>query len=397
MMQILDMEKEQPLPPLIRLAFRPLFLLGCGFAALSVLRWVLVLNGELSWQSPFSALAWHSHEMVYGFAMAIIVGFLLTAVQTWTGIPGFKGWPLAVMTAFWIAGRVVFWVVADASPWVYLLPDLLFMLTATIVLARPIFAIKQQRNMMFVPILALFCLLHLLQTWLALNGKPAEAQQVIRAAVWLVVMLIAIVGGRVIPFFTSRRWNTEKVLEPGWLVALAILPLAAIAALYAVGLDNSPVTRLLFGLAAVVHAIRVYRWWNKQNLREPLLWSLHCGYAAIPMALMIMAVAGKASFIGMQSFHLLAIGCIAGVILAMVARVSLGHTGRKLQAHRLMSIGFLLMFVSMLVRVFWPVLQPAMLSQSYLLSAGLFAVSLTIFYVLYFPVLTKPRVDGRPG
>ena len=397
MMQIEDRAVEEKILPILRLAFRPLFLFGVAFAAISLLRWVLVLNGSLSWSGAFNSLVWHSHEMIFGFTLAIIVGFLLTAVQTWTGIPGFKGWPLALMTLFWLSGRAVFWAVSDAPLLIYLLPDLLFILTATVVLARPIFAVKQQRNMLFVPILALFALLHLLQTGFAFYGKLVEAQQVIRAATWLVVLLISVIAGRVIPFFTSRRWDTEKPQESRLQMLLANGALVVIALLYAVGLDGSLVAKLIYGAAALVHAVRVYQWWNHKNLREPLLWSLHIGYAMLPATLLLLALADKGTLLGIQSFHLLAIGCIGGVILAMVARVSLGHTGRALTAHRLMSVAFSLMFLSMLVRVFMPLLQPVWMVQSYMLSGGLFIAALGLFCLLYFPVLTQPRVDGRSG
>lgn len=387
-MQILDAAVEEKRWPLLRLAFRPLFLLGSLFALLALGRWLGVLSGQFGWSAALSPILWHGHEMLFGLVMAIVVGFLLTAVQNWTGQPGLRGAPLAVLVLLWLAGRLSWWLGLPSAA--LLLPDLLFIAGAILAMARSVIAVRQWRNLIFVPVLTAFAILHLLMVL-----SPTLARGASLAGVWLTVLLIAIVGGRVIPFFTCRRWNFDKVQESMLELALVNLPLVVIALLALFDQLGQPASRLLLAATALIQLRRCWRWWDRRNWGEPLLWSLHLAYLCLPLALLVMAAGDGRQ--AMLAFHLLAIGTVAGMILAMIARVSLGHTGRNLKAPGLMPIAFALILAAAAARALLPLLWPQLTSLGWWLGGGLMMAALALFIGYYAPMLMSARADGRPG
>jgi len=178
---------------------------------------------------------------------------------------------------------------------------------------------------------------------------------------------------------------------------LANIPLLLIALAFVLGWQQTASIRLLMGLVALVQAVRFLRWWRSGLLAEPLLWSLYTAYAALPMAFMVMAVYGFDRLEGRQALHLLAISVVAGMILAMISRVSLGHSGRPLVASKLMSWAFVALCVSGLLRFLLPAYWPAQTLLAYQLSVLLFVAAFTGFVVCYWAVLTRRRSDGKPG
>ena len=217
MQQITDARIEAKRPPLLRLAFRPFFLLGTAFAVFAIIRWIWVLQGWISWQGYLPAILWHAHEMLFGFVLAIVIGFLLTAVQTWTGIPGLRGSPLGFLVASWFLARAVFWISPEISWFAYWLPDILLITSAAYFLASPIAARRQWKNLPFVPILLTFALLHSAFIYGLMTDSLQLARASLMSVFWLVLLLISVMGARVIPFFTARRWQIEQYREPQWL------------------------------------------------------------------------------------------------------------------------------------------------------------------------------------
>lgn len=228
-MQILDKGSALAVTPLLRLAFRPFFLLGSLLALIAVPLWLLALHGHLDgWQPTGGWLAWHRHELVFGFAVAIIAGFLLTAVQTWTGQPSLSGWPLGVLVAVWLAARIS-WLTA-APLWLLIPMNLLFLLLLALAMARLLYAVRQTRNY---PIVALLLLL-LLAEGLALAGlatsNDAWQRQAVLGALWLVAAMMGLIGGRVIPFFTQRGLGRATAVQPWvWLDWTLLLGSAVLA------------------------------------------------------------------------------------------------------------------------------------------------------------------------
>lgn len=398
-MQITDSSKELKIPPLFRLGFRPFFLAAALFSFLPIIVFVLFQHGIL-----FSGLTdfywWHAHELVFGFAGAIIVGFLLTAVQNWTGSPGIRGWRLFSIFIIWLLARISLYILGERSviPFIF---DLIWLPAAGVFLAIPIIQKKQWKNLFFIPMLVLFTLLNA-GSYLALAfSYPQIAIKLIFAGIFTIITLIMIMGGRVIPFFTARGTNQTKTEALKWLEVASLLPMWLIviswALLPASWLQHSIMGAILV-YSGVINLIRAMRWKPLSTLKVPLLWSLHLSYFFIPVGLIAI---GFSTIFSLHHFntalHLITIGGIGGVILAMIARVSLGHTGRMLTPSFSMSIAFSSILLSTLIRVIVPYFWPEYMIKAYDISASLWVVAFGLFIINYAPILLKARVDGRPG
>ncbi|QBF26487.1 short-chain dehydrogenase [Pseudomonas tructae] len=396
-MQVLDRRKALAIAPLLRLAFRPLFLAGCGLAMLAIPLWLAALNGALgSWQPAGGWLAWHRHELVFGFGLAIIAGFLLTAVQTWTSQPGLSGKPLAGLALLWLAGRLA-WL--GNAPWPLLaLLELGFPLLVAVLMGSTLWRVRQQRNYPVVMVLLLLAAVDGLAVYGLVQGHDGWQRQGVLAGIWLVAAMMGLIGGRVIPFFTQRGLGRATAVVPWpWLDWLLLGGSALVAVLYATGLALTASTwiGLLFGALALGHGVRLWRWHDRGLWRVPLLWSLHLAYAWLALACLGMALWHVG--IGLNpslAVHCLTIGAMAGLILAMIARVSLGHTGRPLQPPAGMTLAFILLNLAAVSRV----LLVLWLPLGGLWLAGLcWVLAFALYAWRYGPMLLRARVDGHPG
>jgi len=399
MIQILDRAKEQRIMPLFRLAFRPFFLGSVLFSAIAMTVWGLLLSGSLSLQPYGGSLWWHAHEMLFGFVNAVIVGFLLTAVQTWTGIPGVRGWPLAVMSLLWLIARLVLWL--DVPAMMMLTVDISWMLMAAWFFGKAVVQVRQWRNLFFVPALLIMCLLNGLSYRWPMATDVTLGRAALYAAIYLIAVIIMIMGGRVIPFFTARGTQTEKPAPIRWLEYTALMPLWGTLILAPLaGLDSRipfAIGALLL-ISALANAGRASRWLNRPLWAIPLLWSLHLAYWCVLggiglLGLSLMSVGIAQTLV----LHLLTVGGIGGIILAMIARVSLGHTGRPLSPSPWMSVSFVCLFAAAMARVAGPWLLPAHTPTFITLSALLWIAAMGLFVLCYGRILTQPRADGHPG
>ncbi|WP_252271258.1 NnrS family protein [Pseudomonas subflava] len=394
-MQLLDRGAALAIAPIWRLGFRPFFLGGALFALIAVALWGAALAGHASLQPHGGLLAWHRHEMLFGFGLAIIAGFLLTAVQTWTGQPSLSGRPLAALFAVWAAGRLVWFV---PLPWAVLaLVELAFAVALVLAFGRLIVKARQKHN---APIVVVLGLLGACQA-LALYGVGQADDDLQRrgtlAALWLVAALMGIIGGRVIPFFTQRGLGlaSQAPAKP-WLMWSLLGGSLAIAVLTAAGFNQRPLPLLapLFLLVATLHGLRLRLWYHADIWRVPLLWSLHLAYAWMALAALGMA-AWHLGLLQQPSLasHALAVGAMGGLILAMLARVSLGHTGRPLTPPRAMAWAFALLHGATLCRV---LLAGISVYGLWLAAAG-WCLAFAIFLRHYAPMFWRARVDGHPG
>ena len=387
-MQIIDRAQEEKIPPLFRLAFRPFFIGAAIYAVISIALWGMFWAGN-SHVSQFmygNPLWWHSHEMLFGFSGAVIVGFLLTAVQTWTGQTGVKGAKLAFLFSLWLIARLGLMVATPSYVWMII--DCAWIIVATLFLAMPIIKVKQWRNLFFVPVLIMFTLLNIKYHLMVLKVIPYDLKAT-----------VIVVGGRVIPFFTSRGTKTETITRIPMLEYAALIPIwiLLIFTLFPVTVPSS-LLAATYLIAAVTNLVRMCRWRSFKTITVPLLWSLHGAYLSMIIGLAWLG----GSYINHSmnptiGIHIIAIGGIGAMILAMMARVSLGHTGRKLQIGRWMIIAFISLLGSLLARTLFVVVMPVATIDAYVISAVLWVIAFTIFAIVYFPVLTKARVDGHPG
>ena len=400
-MQITDKQKEEQLIPILRQAFRPLFLLGAGFSTIAMLLWGMALGGKLDLPVYGNIMFWHSHEMMFGFVIAIVLGFLLTAVQNWTGLRAPHGNTLLILTVLWAAARLGMLFGSDLPWWLVAAVDVSLLPVAAILFGRMVLKVNQTRNLFFVPILLLLTVCNLLMHYGLQFGQYHI--QVLGAynAVFLVTLLMAIIGGRVLPMFTANGTMTPKVQPIVWLDRIALGSLWLVFAVHFLNLYTilpNLLMVLLFTVSAVATAIRVARWKIWITWRVPLLWSLHIAYWFIPVGLALFAL----RYAGVEltqsiAIHALTAGAMGSMILGMIARVSLGHSGRPLQPKLIMTGAFLLVFISALTRVFLMWLVPEMASQWLMFSTMTWALAYGIYVVVYFKVLTTPRADGNPG
>ena len=405
-MQITDLETEQKITPLLRLGFRPFFLSGAIFSVIAITLWLLMYKGAISLSPLGGGYWWHIHEMIFGFGGAIIAGFLLTAVQNWTGVSGAKGNKLLALFLLWLAGRIVLLIPdllgsSETSLILASTVDLLFLPAVAYVLAKPIIAIKQYRNLFFVPLLALFTIANL-EMHLAINF-PEIFNTIYSgyAGVMLVTFLMSVMAGRVAPMFTANGTQTPKVTPLPWLdkatngsLAIAMLSLL----LQPIVGFSTVFFGVLLIVASVFQTMRWLRWRPWITLQVPLLWSLHGAMKFISFGLFVLGISYLIPEIpSNHAWHLLTIGGMGGLILAMISRVSLGHTGRPLTPPKSMSIAFVLISLAALVRTFGPWAIPEKTLLFIDISGGFWIIAFVIFIANYGPMLVSARKDGRPG
>ncbi|PSW20355.1 NnrS family protein [Photobacterium sanctipauli] len=403
-MQILDSEKEQKIVPVFRLAFRPFFLGASLFSVVAMVLWAMFWagNGSVAAFMYGNPIWWHSHEMLFGFTGAVIVGFLLTAVQNWTGNPGVRGWALAFVFMLWLMARVGLLLGSPSVIWMVV--DLLWMPISAYFLAKPIIIRQQWNNLFFTPMIVLMTLLNALFHLIALGMTDLTTRSVSFATVMVISIIVLVVGGRVIPFFTWRGTQTEQITRVKWieLASLASSWLLLLVVLASLVLPSTVIPQALLPVlllsTAVLHFIRFARWRTFSTLRVPLLWSLHFAYAAMIVGMVLLAMHYTNQAVSYSvALHMLTVGGVGCMIIAMIARVSLGHTGRALQIKRVMVVAFVALIASTLVRTVMIAWLPALTINAYVISACLWAMAFTIFSVVYYPILTQARVDGRPG
>ncbi|MBT4523021.1 MAG: NnrS family protein [Halieaceae bacterium] len=400
MLNIDDNRVALTIVPILRLAFRPLFLGGTLFSVIAMSWWTYFWLNPFAWEPHGGAIWWHGHEMLFGFGSAIVVGFLLTAVQTWTGVIGLRGKLLAVLFTSWLLGRLLVAFGSFFPVWMIVGADLSFLLFAAIAMAYPVIKVKQWRNLMFVPMLFALALLNGAGHWGVLNNRPDLALQSLHGAVMLITLIIIVVGGRVIPFFTANSTGCERLLPLQWLEALSVITVIMLTAVALVGYGKVPaaITVPLCVIAALANGWRFLRWGYQYSWRTPLLWSLHLAYAFIPLGLLALAFhsAGYLASVS-TALHCFTAGAVGGMILAMISRVTLGHTGRPLNPPRAIVPAYICILTGAGLRVVVPTGWPEYSQWGVGIAGLLWVLAYGIYCVYYGPMLVTERADGRPG
>ncbi|MDA8457255.1 NnrS family protein [Acidovorax sp. GBBC 3334] len=379
------------LPALFALGFRPFYLLAAAFAALSIPLWALQFSGRLG--RPYLAgPLWHAHEMLFGFALAVIVGFLFTAGRNWTGEPTPSGARLAALAALWVAARVL---VLTPFATAAAVANIAFPLLAAVALAVPFVRARSRRNYFFVGLLALMAVaaacIHL-----APAGSGALAWRGVQLALDAVLFVLCVMGGRVVPMFTQNGVPGTLPRRRKRLEQAALGAVLALIAADAAGIGGWPLAALA-GAAGALHAWRWWLWQPWKTCRVPLVWVLHAGYAWIPVHLWLRALAAAGLVAPTLATHALTVGAIGGLVIGMVTRTARGHTGRPLRADGWETACYALVLAAAAVRVAWPLAAPAQTVHAVLLSAVLWSAGFGLYAVRYWPVLSRPRLDGRPG
>lgn len=384
-------------PAFLRGGFRPFFFGGACWAVIALTLWLYSLAAGTTLPTSFDPLAWHRHEMLFGFVGAIVAGFLLTAVPNWTGRLPIAGAPLAALFALWLAGRLAVLFSSMTSPAFAALLDVGFFATLAGVAAREVLQ-ANNRNLPVVGLIALFGLVNALDH-LAAAGLLADADLAWKSAIALIIILISLIGGRIVPSFT-RNWLAKRGVKAGLPTQpgrfdLAIIGLTAIAFLAWITAPTGYLTGGLLASAAMGQLARLGRWKGWKTLADPLVVILHIGYVWVPIGLgLLAAVELGAPIPRSAAIHALTAGAMATMILAVMSRAILGHTGRELRANALTQLAYFLVTIGALLRVTAPLgLVEYRLGME--VAGAAWIAAFLCFLASYGPMLLRPRIDGK--
>ena len=380
--------------------FRPFFLLAGLHAAGSIAAWIWLLPHGATPISSLPAQLWHGHEMIFGFIAAAIAGFMLTAVPNWTGERGFAGRPLVVLTVIWLAGRVAF-SIGDAVPFGVLVIAELAFIPGVIMLLTPSLMRSSNRNWPLLLVLFAFWCGDAVFAWAVSSAQIDLAGNALRGSLNVVLILITIIGGRIIPAFTGnalRARGAIVTMRSSRSLELAVIALTAGYVVSDIAAPFGKVTGGIAAAAALAHFLRLSRWHGLRSWREPIVWILHAGYAWLPIGLALKAVfvlAGASWAAHWQ--HALGAGAAATMIMAVMTRASLGHTGRPLRVSSLIVFAYATLVVSVFLRVFGASVLHLQYASTITIAGALWILAFVLYSGVYAPILTTPRVDGKPG
>ena len=381
--------------------FRIFFLATAVYAGFVVFAWIAFLFA--GWPLPlgWAPLQWHSHEMLYGFVSAAIAGFMLTAMTNWTGARPLQGAGLLALLLVWLAGRVVMWVAAWLPGWLVSIVDLAFLPVLAIYVSSVLLRHHNRRNFVLVAVLTFLTMGNLTMQIGFLSGEIGLLKKGELLGFDLISVLIVIIAGRIIPAFTAN-WlrmqghNAEAVKTFRW---LEILSLASVVSILVV--DGFNIPGIWIGIAAIfagsIHALRLAAWAGLKTRREPLLWILHLAYLWIVIALFLRGASYFTEAVSPSLWqHAMGVGGIATLILGVMTRVAVGHTGRPLRLLRFGLLIYLAITAAALLRI-----SVAMEIMNFhigvSLSAIAWVVAFSLFMIIYGPILASPRADGKPG
>lgn len=385
---------------LLAYGFRPFFL-ASGIAALLLLPWwVAIWLGAAAPVSAWPASLWHGHEMLFGFAAAAIAGFLLTAVPNWTGARGFAGMQLLRLVLLWLAGRAAIMLAGNLPAWLVGTLDALFLPALAAQIAVPIIR-QRNRNLPLLGVLGALALCNIVFHVAAAKGRHDLASGALLATIDIVLLLVTIIGGRIVPAFTANALRAAGNAVP-MAVWRGVTPLA-IASMIAVLASDllAPGSRLagvVAFVAGIAQALRLAQWQGWRTARLPIVWVLHVGYLWLVIGLLLKGLA-LAAGIAAASFwmHALTVGSAATMILGVMTRAALGHTGRPLIAHPVTVFSYGAVTAAALLRVFGPATGSAPYQSVVIAAAACWILCWGAYLLVYGPILTGPRADGRDG
>jgi uncharacterized protein involved in response to NO len=382
--------------------FRPFFLLAGLDAILSMAAWLVAYLWPDRWpEAAIVPMYWHAHEMLFGFVAAAIAGFLLTAVPGWTGRSSYAGTPLIMLALLWLAGRLALLPFVHLPEAVVALVDLAFFPALVLTLAPPLIRARKLQNLSFIVLLTLLFLANLIFHFGVAGVIPAGEHIGIGVAADIICVLIAIIGGRIIPSFTKS--GLMRLGIPADVASNPLIDRIAVIAVVAVLVSDllaplSPINGAVALIAGLAQAVRLAQWQGYRTWRAPLVWVLHLGYGWLALGLILKGFWFLfAADFAAKWVHALTVGAFASMILAVMTRASLGHTGRALVASSPTAIAYLCVTLAAFVRVFVAAILPEDYAFVILLAGGLWIAAFAIFVFAYTPILLLPRIDGRAG
>lgn len=392
--------------PVWQIAFRPFFLAASAFITLAFALWALVLSNSLpasltDYQPYGGWFSWHSHEMIFGFVQAVAIGFLLTASRNWAGQEGISSNFIKLLILSWLLARLA-WLIPVTPVFLIISLDVLTPALAAIALGQTLAGGErdhgkgsQSHNWPFVGLLSIFALIQLVFHSLLLT-QPQYITLVMQAAVMMMAAMTLWVSGRVLPFFTRARLQTPPPVIPQRLLQVSmgtswlLIPCVLASLLMPQQDALRIITACVALIAATSQGYRLSLFYRKGVLSEPMLWSLYCAFTWMIVGFLMIAVSMMTET-PLPWLHAITVGGLLTMIISMMARISLGHTGRPILALRGMPAVFIALQLAALVRIS---LQS---SEGYLIAIILLLLSMIIFLSHYSPILLKPRSDNQPG
>jgi uncharacterized protein involved in response to NO len=373
------------------LGFRPFYLLAAAFAAIGILAWVFVLSGWLA--MPMAGIWWHAHEMLFGFAAAVIVGFLFTAGRNWTGLDTPTGWPLALLASLWLGGRLG---MAFDGGVVSAIVDAAFLPAAAFAIARVLWRAGSRRNYFVVGILSLLSLANIAFHLARFGVLAIDPLAALHFALGVIVLLETTIAGRVVPSFTASALKGVWQWQRPWLNYAAVAATGVALLCWAL-LPGLRWTAAVSALAALLQLPRSFGWNPWATRRTPLLWILHVAHLWIPVGLALLGASQLDWLPRSAGVHALTIGATGGLIIGMITRTALGHTGRMLIAGRIETTAYALVQLAAIVRVLTVAAIPVASTSGIHTAATLWALAFLLYLWRYGPYLIRPRIDGQPG
>ncbi len=379
--------------PLLRLGFRPFYLGAAAYGMLAIPLWIALLLGQVSLNLTVSPVLWHAHEMLFGFTVAVIVGFLLTAGKAWTGLDTPRGAVLAALAALWLAARLA----AVFAPYVvYALLDLLLLPLVAGIFIAVLLRAGGGRNLPLGAILLLLALANAAFHGAVSGVLDIEPVRALHAGLALIVMIECVIAGRVIPAFTQSALPGVRLKVPPGLEQATLGTTAIALALWVLAPANI-FSATALGAAALLHVLRLWCWKPLRTRSRPILWVLHLAYAWLPVGLVLLALS-QLGVVGISSgIHALAVGATGGLIIGMITRTARGHTGRPLQVSRLEVAAYLLVAGAAVARVLLPLLAPQHLAIWLVAAALAWGIAFALYLFVFAPWLVATRLDGKDG
>jgi len=385
-------------PVVLQTGFRVFFLGAAVYAVVSMIYWKMfyVMGKNIFVAMPLTV--WHGHEMIFGFTMAVIAGFLLTAVMNWTGLPTLSGIPLLILFLLWAAGRVLAFMPSSVPLWPLAACDLAFIAFLAAAVIRPIIAVKQwKQSAVFSKLLLIFIAAAVFYVELAHANLVAE-RKALRFCIYMIISLIFTVGRRIMPFFTEHGVGYPVTLRNSRALDMISLAALVVFSILDVFWPQPAVIIFLCTVLVIAHSLRLAGWYTPGIWRKPLLWVLFIGYAFLILGfvLKIFTVAGSRP--DDLALHAWTAGGIGIFTLGMMARVSWGHTGRDIsRPPRLIVPMFAAVVMAAVVRVFPPIFYEPYYIIWIAVSQVFWMTAFGLFLIGYGKVLISPRADGRPG
>jgi len=381
--------------------FRPFFLFAGIYGAVPLLAWLWVFLGDGSTPGNFAPSYWHGHEMIFGFVIAAAAGFLLTAVPNWTGSDPFSGWPLAILVLIWVSGRMAMWFGASLGPHFVAGVDLLMIPALAIYIGRRLVAHKVRRNYIVLGVLGLLFMSNLMMHLEATGTYGDSARFGLDLGMYGVVILVTLISGRVIPGFTAnalRRQGVEVETGTPESVTKAVMLCVILAVLSDLFAGESRLVAGIFAaFASLALLIRMGRWKTRLVLGDPIVWVLHAGHLWLVMGFALLAAANLSDAVERgAAVHALTAGAMGTMVLAMMSRVALGHSGREILASPATVAAYWMVIMGSFFRVSAPLVQVQLPGDSFSILIGaaglLWAGGYMIFTVAFWPILIKPRL-----